>query len=325
MSTLTGNSDAARHRDYSGLLFAGIFRSPAYKAVAEVLLATRRRRALLLLLPAAIFILVLNVGPLASMVRISFLSSYPPSVGVEPTWTIGNYVLFTSSHIFLVPFWRSIVFSTFVTILALVTMYPTAYFLAKLVPEQKRLRLILLLLIPFWAGELIRAFAIVVLLGGQGALNRLMMMIGITSSPLPMLYTPFSLMWGMVYISVLFMFFPLYSAIEKIPRSVLEAASDLGAGKLQRFLRVTLPLSREGITAGCTLVFLISMGAYVVPILIGGTNVTLFSETVASFFHEANDKWPIGAAFGVIMLLASLVIVGVFNAIMNSGGRKARP
>ncbi len=114
------------------------------------------------------------------------------------------------------------------------------------------------------------------------------------------------------------MLLPLYSAMEKIPNNYLEAAADLGAGAWTRLRRVTLPLSLEGIAAGCTLVFLISTGYYATPVLLGGPNTTVFAETIAGFFSVAGDRWPIGAAFSCIMLLTALALTGTFMKIMGS-------
>jgi spermidine/putrescine transport system permease protein len=116
------------------------------------------------------------------------------------------------------------------------------------------------------------------------------------------------------------MLLPLYSALEKIPDSYLEAAADLGAGAWTRFRRVTLPLSKEGITSGCTLVFLISTGFYATPVLLGGPSTTVFAETIAGFFHVAGDEWPVGAAFAGIMLIAALGLTGLFMKLMGRGG-----
>ena len=130
--------------------------------------------------------------------------------------------------------------------------------------------------------------------------------IGLIERPIPFMYTTFSMSLGIVYLTALYMLLPLYSALEKIPDSYREAAADLGAGPWTRFWRVTLPLSKEGITSGCTLVFLISTGFYATTVLLGGPSTTVFAETIAGFFHVAGDEWPVGAAFASIMLIATL-------------------
>ena len=118
---------------------------------------------------------------------------------------------------------------------------------------------------------------------------------------------------------------PLYSALEKLPKSMNEAAADLGAGAWTRFRRISLPLTIEGIASGCTLVFLISTGLYATPILLGGPSTTVFAQTIAGFFHVAGDEWPTGAAFATIMFMAALVITAAFQKLMGSLRRGERP
>jgi len=178
--------------------------------------------------------------------------------------------------------------------------------------------MLLILLIPFWVGEIVRTYAIMILLGNTGALNLALKWLGLIDRPIPFMYTSFSMGLGIVYLTALYMLLPLYSALEKLPKSFNEAAADLGAGAWTRFRRVTLPLTIEGISSGCTLVFLISTGFYATPVLLGGPSTTVFAETIAGFFHVAGDEWPTGAAFAVIMFLVALLITGVFQRLMKS-------
>ena len=166
-----------------------------------------------------------------------------------------------------------------------------------------------------------RTYAIMILLANRGPVNLALMGLGLTDRPIPFMYTSFSLGMGIIYLTSLYMLLPLYSALEKIPRSYHEAAADLGAGAWTRFRRVTLPLSREGIASGCTLVFLISTGYYATPVLLGGPNSTVFAETIAGFFHVAGDQWPVGAAFSSIMLITTLALTGIFLKLMGRTGK----
>jgi spermidine/putrescine transport system permease protein len=134
------------------------------------------------------------------------------------------------------------------------------------------------------------------------------------------MYTHFSLGIGVIYLTSLYMLLPLYSALEKIPDSYREAAADLGAGPWTRLWRVVLPLSKDGIASGCTLVFLISTGYYATPVLLGGPSSTVFAETIAGFFHVAGDKWPTGAAFASIMLITALTLTALFLKLMGRKG-----
>ncbi|RVI69993.1 ABC transporter permease, partial [Sinorhizobium meliloti] len=120
----------------------------------------------------------------------------------------------------------------------------------------------------------------------------------------------------------LYMLLPLYSAIEKIPTPLIHAAADLGAGPFQRFRRVILPLSKDGIVSGCSLVCLTSVGVFAAPLLLGGPNTVIFPEVIATLFHSSNDKWPEGAAFAMLLLAVSLSTVGLFMRVI--GGRSVR-
>jgi spermidine/putrescine transport system permease protein len=174
----------------------------------------------------------------------------------------------------------------------------------------------LLLLIPFWVGEIVRTYAIMILLGNTGAVNQVLKWFGMIDKPIPFMYTSFSMGVGIVYLTALYMLLPLYSALEKLPASYGEAAADLGAGPWTRFRRVTLPLTLEGVSSGCTLVFLISTGFYATPVLLGGPSTTVFAETIAGFFHVAGNQWPTGAAFATIMFVAAMLLTGTFQKLM---------
>ncbi len=269
---------------------------------------------------ALAWIIGLHAGPLLQMLNISFMQQYPYQG--DPQYTIANYEMFFADSLYWVPFIRSLLVSAVVTLSTLVIVYPIAYYVAKVVRPQNRVRALLLLLIPFWAGELIRTFSVIMLLANRGAINVLLREFGLIDTPIPMLYTTFSLSFGIVYLLALFMLLPLYSAIERIPVNVIDAASDLGANPLQRFWRVILPLSRDGIVSGCALVYLSAIGAYTAPLLLGGPGATIFPEVVSALFHTSNESWPAGAAFAVLMLVGSLTTVGIFMRL--AGGRAIR-
>tara|TARA_B100001123_G_scaffold381256_1_gene451559 strand:- start:200 stop:697 length:498 start_codon:yes stop_codon:yes gene_type:complete len=160
-----------------------------------------------------------------------------------------------------------------------------------------------------------------ILLGNKGLINLILQYFDFIERPIPFMYTHFSLGIGIVYLTSLYMLLPLYSTLEQIPKNLLEASADLGAGPWTRFWRVTLPLSKDGITSGCTLVFLISTGFYAAPVMLGGPSSTMFSETIAGTFNVAADRWPVGAAFSSIMLITTIFVAAVFLKIMGRGGK----
>jgi spermidine/putrescine transport system permease protein len=294
---------------------------PAYRTAVSFAFASPRRQFWLLASFAIFWVLAAHLGPILQMLHVSFLDGYPPTAGREPVITFSNYGRFFSEYIFIQPFFRTLAFATVLTASTLVIAYPVAYFLARHVKRTNQLAFLLLLLIPFWVGEIVRTYAIMILLGNNGAVNLVLKWLGLVERPIPFMYTGFSLSVGIIYLTALYMMLPLYSALEKLPKSYAEAAADLGAGPWTRFWRVTLPLSREGIASGCTLVFLISTGYYATPVLLGGPSTTVFAETIAGFFHVAGDEWPTGAAFACLMLVTSLTIAAGFNRLIAPRGK----
>ena len=297
-------------------------RSGLYRHTIGLLVESRRVRLAVLAGVPLVWIAMLHIGPILQMANISLLANYPPQPDKSSEYTFANYALFFSDRLYFLPFVRSLIFAAVVTISTLVIVYPVAYYVAKVVQPKNRMRALLLLLIPFWAGELIRTFSVIMLLANRGALNVLLREFGFIDRPIPMLYTFFSLSFGVIYLLALYMLLPLYSAIEKIPTPLIHAAADLGAGPLQRFRRVILPLSKDGIVSGCSLVYLTAVGVFAAPLLLGGPNAVIFPEVIATLFHGSNDKWPEGAAFSMIMLVVSLTTVGLFMRVV--GGRSVR-
>lgn len=299
-----------------------LVRAPLYRATLGRVAESRGLRLALLLAVPLLWIATFSLGPIVEMARISFIDNYPLPPGETAHWTLDNYALFFRESVYFMPFIRSLIFAFVVTAVTLVVVYPVAYYVAKVVSPQRRILALLLLLTPFWAGELIRTFSVIMLLANRGAVNWLLREFGLIDRPIPMLYTFFSLGFGVIYLISLFMLLPLYSAIEKIPRSLIDAAADLGAGPWTRFRRVILPLSKDGIVSGCSLVFLTTVGVFAAPLLLGGPTTTIFPEVIAQLFHGSNDKWPEGSAFAILMLIASLTLVGMFMRI--AGGKSTR-
>lgn len=290
---------------------------PPYRTLMGLVTASPRRQFVILAAFPLLWVLTQHLGPMLQMLRVSLTDAYPVAPGVEQHFTLDNYARFFGDRIFWQPFFRTLTFAAVFTFCTLILTYPVAYYLARHVSRRNRMLMLLLLLIPFWVGEVVRTYAIMILLGNTGAVNLVLKWVGLIDRPIPFMYTSFSMGVGIVYLTALYMLLPLYSALEKLPRSYNEAAADLGAGAWTRFRRVTLPLTIEGISSGCTLVFLISTGFYATPVLLGGPSTTTFAETIAGFFHVAGDQWPTGAAFATIMFLAALILTGVFQKLMN--------
>ena len=289
-----------------------------YQTLMSVVTLSPRRQFFILAAFPILWLLTQHLGPMLQMLRVSLLDAYPVAPDVAQKFSLESYFKFFGDYIFWMPLFRTLIFAAVFTLCTLLITYPVAYFLARHVSQKNQMLMLLILLIPFWVGEIVRTYAIMILLGNTGALNLALKWMGFIDRPIPFMYTSFSMGLGIVYLTALYMLLPLYSALEKIPKSYNEAAADLGAGAWTRFRRVTLPLTIEGISSGCTLVFLISTGFYATPVLLGGPSTTVFAETIAGFFHVAGDQWPTGAAFAVIMFMVALLITGIFQRLMKS-------
>lgn len=291
--------------------------SRSYEAFSSALLNSPKRQFFILAAFPVLWVVSQHLGPMLQMLYVSLVDAYPVAAHHPQHFTLENYTRFFGEAIFIMPFLRTLAFATVLTIATLVLTYPVAYFLARHVKRNNQMIFLLILLIPFWVGEIVRTYAIMILLGNNGAVNLALKWLGLIDRPIPFMYTGFSVSVGIIYLSALYMLLPLYSALEKLPRSYTDAAADLGAGPWTRFWRVTLPLSLEGISSGATLVFLISTGYYATPVLLGGPSTTVFAETIAGFFHAAGDEWPTGAAFACLMFATALAITAIFSRLMT--------
>ncbi|MDX7986910.1 spermidine/putrescine ABC transporter permease PotB [Xenorhabdus sp. 12] len=196
------------------------------------------------------------------------------------------------------------------TLCCLVIGYPFAFFLARM-PKKLRPLMLFLLIVPFWTNSLIRIYGLKMFLSTRGYLNDFLLWIGIIDKPLRIMYTPEAVVLGLVYILLPFMVMPLYSSIEKLDKPCLEAARDLGAGKLQTFIRIIIPLTMPGIIAGCLLVLLPAMGLFYVADLMGGAKNLLIGNVIKSQFLNIRD-WPFGAATSICLTLVMGLMLFVY-------------
>jgi len=187
------------------------------------------------------------------------------------------------------------------TLSCLLLGYPFAWCLTKLPPRLRPLMLFLLI-VPFWTNSLIRIYGLKIFLSTRGWLNDFLLSLGLIEKPFRIIYTPEAVILGLIYILLPFMVLPLYASLEKLDKPLLEAARDLGAGKLQTFFRIILPLTMPGIVAGCLLVLIPAMGLFYVADLMGGAKNLLIGNVIKSQFLNIRD-WPFGAATSVVMTL----------------------
>jgi spermidine/putrescine transport system permease protein len=269
-----------------------------------------------LLSPVTIWLGLFFLAPLLLILAYSFGKSGYYG-GITLGFYPGNY-LKVFDPLYLEIIVRTLVIAITNTFLCLLLGYPLAYFVAFKSGRHKHL-LILLVMIPFWTSLLLRAYAWVVILGGNGIANRVLQFLHITDHPLTLIFTPQAVTMGMVYSYLPFMILPLYAALEKFDRRLKEAAQDLGASRWHTFWRVTFPLSMPGVIAGSILVFIPSAGEFVIPNLLGGARSMLVWNLIQQQFLEARD-WAFGSALAV--MLAILLVGAIMFYVRRVGTEK---
>jgi len=221
---------------------------------------------------------------------------------IAHNWSLQNYVQLIRNPTYLSVLFRSLRIAAAVTLLALLLGYPLAYFLSFHAAGRKDL-LYQLVIIPLWASYLVRGYAWKTILGSDGVLNGLLQYLHITRHPVEFfLYSPFAVVLTLTHIYTPFTFLPIYASLEHIPRNLVEASHDLGASPWSTFRRVILPLSLPGVLAGATFAFVLTLGDFLAPLLVGGASGIMISNIVVSLFGAAYN-WPLGAAISLCMLL----------------------
>ncbi len=249
------------------------------------------------LLWVALFLLV----PYALLFCYSFWTVSPAQTIVH-SWNLGNYRQLLTVHVYFETLLRSMWIAARVMLFALLLGYPLAYFLSFHAGARKDL-LYQLVIIPLWVSYLVRAYAWKTILGSDGVLNTLLQYLHLSKHPVEfLLYSPFAVVLTLTHIYTPFAFLPIYASLEHIPRNLVEASHDLGASPLQTFWRVILPLSIPGVLAGATFAFVLSLGDFLAPLLLGGPSGIMISNIVVSLFGAAYN-WPLGAAISLCMLL----------------------
>ena len=262
--------------------------------------------------PALIWMVGFFVIPLLFIVVVSF-STRGEFGNIIYTFTLDNYIKLLNP-LYINVFFKSILISIYTTVLCLLLGYPFAFIIAS-VPKKFKPLLLLLIIIPFWTNSLVRTYAMIILLRTEGIINTILLHLHIINVPLNLMYNNIAIMIGMLYMMFPFMVLPLYTSIEKLDKRVLDAASDLGATPIYKFLKVTLPLTKGGIVSGSILVFIPTLGLFFVTDLMGGSKVILMSNLIKNQFLTARD-WPFGSAISVILIIVMLSII-IYNSRVN--------
>jgi spermidine/putrescine transport system permease protein len=223
-------------------------------------------------------------------------------------WNLQNYAKLFQNPVYLEVLFRTMRIAAGVTLLSLLLGYPLAYYMSFHAGGRKDL-LYQLVIVPLWVSYLVRGYAWKTILGSEGVLNGFLQYIHVTKEPVSFfLYSPFAVILMLTHIYTPFVFLPLYASLEHIPRTLVEASHDLGAGSRATFLRVILPLSLPGLLAGATFAFVLTLGDFLAPLLVGGPSSIMIANIVQSLFGTAYD-WPLGAAISVCILLLTISLL----------------
>lgn len=269
--------------------------------------------------------LITTVGPVLAwmilLVAIPFIYVFAMSFmnkgtygGVVIGFTLNNFIQ-VFDPLYLKVFGESLLISAFTTIICIVIAYPFTYFIAQKTTIKKTV-FMAMVIVPFLVSSLIRLFGWINLLRKDGIINSLLLKLGLINEPLQLVYNTTGVMIGLVYMLLPFMILPLYSSIEKLDKSLLEACSDLGSKPITSFIKVTLPLTMPGIFAGSILVFIPSLGYFFVTDLLGGSKTQVIGNVIRTQFITARN-WPLGSAISIFLIVITLVLVWLYQ---KSGG-----
>ncbi|WP_233830437.1 ABC transporter permease subunit [Paraburkholderia sp. ZP32-5] len=269
-----------------------------------------------------IWLLLFFLVPFLLVVKISFADS---QLGIPPytqlvnfadgalhiTLDLSHYAFLLTDSLYFATYVNSVVVAAISTVLCLLIGYPMAYYIARSNPATRNL-LMMAVMLPFWTSFLIRVYAWIGILKNNGLLNNFLMSIGLIHSPIELYHTNTAVYIGMVYSYLPFLVMPLYAHLVKMDLTLLEAAYDLGAKPWKAFWQITLPLSKNGIVAGCLLVFIPAVGEYVIPELLGGANTLMIGRVMWNEFFD-NADWPMASAVTCAMVLLLLVPMALFQ------------
>ena len=260
---------------------------------------------MLLLAPAVLWLGGLIVLPHVELAVLSLRSRVAPRVY---EWSLNQYATFVDEPLYWHTFVRTAAMSIFATLATLLIAFPVAWYIAKIAKGRAKSTLFILCLIPFWVSETVRTLGWMILLRESGVLPRLLVDLGITAAPVELLYHDATILVGLVYTSMLFMVVPLVSALESLDDSLIEAAYDLGGNGWSILRQIIIPHAAPGIVAGSIVVFMLTLGNYLTPTLLGGKNSLWFTEQIYTQFIT-RFNWEQGAAFGFLLLILSTAIV----------------
>ncbi len=272
-----------------------------------------------LILLVGFWVVFLIILPQIAMLDFSFRPNLPPPEmgGPKDIHTLDNYKYLiygaqgsesTYNIVDLSVFVRTLIAAVFVTIFDLVLCYPIAYYLGQSKGGGTLRVLVLLLIIPYWINEILRAFAFKIIFGDSGVINEVLMFFHLVDSPIDFIKMNVALYAGLGYAYILLMIFPMYNVIESLDRNQIEAARDMGASWAMIHRRIVIPFAKPGISSGCTMVFMLSAGALAAPQILGGPSSLWFTQRVYQWFNM-NGNWTQGSAYAIVLLVTCIIIV----------------
>jgi len=266
----------------------------------------QKRWALLFFLsPVLLWLVLMIVLPQIDLLIMSFRFE---TIDGKAVWGLNNYLTFFKEPIYWLTFVRTAIYSILVTFLTFVIALPLAFYITKVVTPKLQGFLLVLLLLPFWVSELVRVYGWMILLRESGVINHFLIKLGVLHQPVEMLYRDSTMILGLVYTSMLFMVVPIVSVLESLDNTLIEAAYDLGANMWSILFKIIIPHATPGIVSGSIVVFMLTLGNYLTPNLMGGKNSLWFTEQIYNQFI-ASFNWNQGSAFGFLLLVLSSLVV----------------
>jgi len=284
------------------------------------------RRAALILVPY-LWLLALFLVPFAIVFKIALsdpaiaIPPYTPTLDLREGWSglrdflsqldLENFTFLTTDDLYWKAYLSSLRIALIATLCTLLVGYPIAYGMAN-APDHWRPTLMMLVILPFWTSFLIRVYSWMGILSTEGYLNQVLLGLGVISEPLTILNTNTAVYIGIVYTYMPFMILPIYSTLERMDGSLLEAAEDLGCSRIKAFWLITVPLSKSGIIAGCFLVLIPTIGEFVIPSLLGGSQTLMIGKVLWEEFFNNRD-WPVASAVAIVLLLILVIPIVLFQ------------
>jgi spermidine/putrescine transport system permease protein len=273
---------------------------------------------LFFLTPVLLWLFLLIVLPQIDLFVMSFRAENDAG---EMVWSLSNYLKFFGEPIYWLTFVRTAIYSILVTFLTFLIALPVAFYITKVVRPKFQGFLTVLLLLPFWVSEMVRIYGWMILLRESGVINHFLLKFGILHHPVEMLYKDSTMVLGLIYTSMLFMVVPLISVLESLDDNLIEAAYDLGANMWSILFKIIIPHATPGIVSGSIVVFMLTLGNYLTPNLMGGKNSLWFTEQIYNQFI-ASFNWNQGSAFGFLLLFLSSAVIWVGLKLSNQTLKK---